>query len=601
MFGADLVIPGEEELGVFANNSTRTRQLLIQGSDIQGSDRDPRAWLADFFYLPRDYDSIVSMRPRINNILIEFDLYVGLDGVLRGTYIRAHGPFVHSRWDLNMIETIENPGTVDHPTGYFATAFVPRSSLVETFESFMNGAIPDTLVGNETLTGDGLTSGAPHSFTIDPTIIFQPLRFARLSRLNRHRNGFADLRFEMGWNVWQSEERHAGVSINFAAPTGPRNDPTYLFNPIIGNGQHWEIGGSITTSRILWSGVDGENHFGISFDTNITYKLEEPQIRTFELKGLPNGVYMLASKFGPNPDEMRPTSINEGVAGLTTGAPPCSVDVPARQFALEYAPVANLTTLNVNIGADIQADFVLMFNVTSCGFIFDLGYNFWINRGENIGCPAGRSDCAKNCDNNGLCADSQKNTWALKGDARMFGYKDNVPTGMIATEDEPIALSATQSNVTKCTSATIHNGRNAGIEKQQTLLNAMPALDRNIHIDNFQEAGLKEQPDPNNQCVRLVRFPQDSEPINTSVDPIFLKCSDIDFVEIRSKSHKFFAHLGFNRERDNYVPNIGIGAFVEIGKNNNKSTLKKNTCGKTSRVEATASFWGVWLKGGVSF
>ncbi len=600
LFGADLIIPNENELGIFEGNRIRTRQIFVQGSDIQGADRDSRAWLADNFYLPKDYQSLLSIKPHINNMLIDFDLYVGLDGVLRGTYIRIHGPFVHSRWTLDLVETVDEAGTSEHPIGYFASAAIPRSLLVETFESYANGAIPDELTGDAAI----FPAGNPSiSQQWDPTIIFQPLKFAKMSRLNRFRNGFADLRIELGWNVWQSEERHVGIAIHAAAPTGPRNDPTFLFNPIIGNGRHWEIGGSATASRILWSGVDGANHLGFSAEANITYLLEEPEIRTFELKGRPNGVYMLAAKFGANG-----AGLSEEVAGFEPSPPDCNVKGASRQFAFEYAPVANLSTMNVNIGADIQADVVLMFNITSCGFSFDLGYNFWINRGQSIGCPA----AAGSCDKNGLCADSQKNTWALKGDARMFGYKSGVlpaSTNPIPDLGEPVALSATEN------SATIHNGTNASTANKQVLpfidstgaLVTDPINDINKFIDNPKLGGPLSQPNAGGgECITLTVTPpiggagEILSQINTSIDPIFLKCSDIDFVKIRSKSHKFFFHVGFNRERDSFVPHIGVGAFVEIGKSRNAST-NQPADGRISNVEATPSFWGVWLKGGVSF
>ena len=595
LFGNDVAHPPDCDLNLTAEaHCSRTRYLMIQGSDYQGKERSERAWLADYFYLPRDYRSIVCYRPHINAILAQAELYLGLDGLLRGTYLRLLAPFVHTRWDLNMCEKIEEFGSNSHPTGYFATAAIPRALLVDTFESFMKGATPSCLVGDPAV---------PFSEAIDPTIIFQPLRFARMSRLNRHRNGLADVRAALGFNIAQSEERSIGISINLALPTGPKNDATYLFNPIVGNGNHWEIGGGLNASTILWAGQDGENHVGFSIDGTIMYKLEDFEPRTFELKSLPNSAYMLMTKFGPNPDVDQIPTMNEKVAGLTSSTPDCTTNAPLQQFALEYAPVANLTTLNVSVGGNLQLDLTFMLNFTVSEVSIDIGYNFWLNRGDEISNPA--STTQANSEQNGLCDRTQRNTWALKGDARMFGYKIDTPAG--ATDGEPIALSATQSDQVRGTNATIHNGNNAREENRQVLLGTPASDDINKHIDNPLAAGTAIQPAPMTACVSLVRFPGDAEIVNTSVDPIFLRCEDIDFVEIRGKSHTFFAHLGFNRELDSFVPHIGIGVFIEIGSNNTESTQNLQETSAQQRrerlslVEVTPSFWGVWLKGGMSF
>ena len=82
---------------------------------------------------------------------------------------------------------------------------------------------------------------------------------------------------------------------------------------------------------------------------------------------------------------------------------------PSAQFQSAFTTVANLTTFNVNVKIAAQADLVAMFNYSRGAHSLDVGYNFW-----------GRS-CEKICKRCASPLDSG-NTWALKGDAFVYGY-----------------------------------------------------------------------------------------------------------------------------------------------------------------------------------
>ena len=53
-------------------------------------------------------------------------------------------------------------------------------------------------------------------------------------------------------------------------------------------------------------------------------------------------------------------------------------------FNNEYLPVANITTLNVDVDITIQADLVFMFTYTSNNISYNFGYNYWGRSGESI-------------------------------------------------------------------------------------------------------------------------------------------------------------------------------------------------------------------------
>ena len=122
---------------------------------------------------------------------------------------------------------------------------------------------------------------------------------------------------------------------------------------------------------------------------------------------------MLAMKMG-QPDTFMDMNIlsrfatgasNPALLTVSEGAPSATTLVggttPQATFDGVYMPIANLTTLNVNVGVGIQADIAAMFNYTLNAWSFDLGYNFYGRSCEKI---SKRDASAQQCCPN-LCAD----------------------------------------------------------------------------------------------------------------------------------------------------------------------------------------------------
>lgn len=61
--------------------------IRIQGTKV--ANRDPKAWLAEYFYLPTDYSSEVTFKPEIRNVIFDVNLYVGLDRWLQGLFLES--------------------------------------------------------------------------------------------------------------------------------------------------------------------------------------------------------------------------------------------------------------------------------------------------------------------------------------------------------------------------------------------------------------------------------------------------------------------------------------------------------------------------------
>ena len=561
---------------LFGDDLVNCNSILIQGSDV--SSRHAKAWLAENFYLPPDYNGSFCIKPRIHTFVADLDLYVGLDEWLRGLYFRAYGPITWAKWNLNFDETCDMDTTGSYRAGYFDHAVMMNGHLLGTFGDYAHGLSPEN------------TSGT--TLQTDLGVAFEGLNFAKIERCSRSRTGFADLRFELGYNFFQAEDYHLGVNVQVAAPAGNRREAEFAFDPTIGNGNHWEVGAGLTGHYIFWRAQGEDKYAGVYLDANLTHINNGKEQRTFDLCGRPNSRYMLAQKLG------RP--VNYLRAGGTTGSAG-STTVPIAQFKGVFTPVANLTTLDVNVRASIQADVSAMFNYTSGSWGYDIGYNFWGRSKEKISVPdRANDDCCNLCN-------GDKDIWALKGDAHVFGFM-TAASGAGLSASEPIALSATQCG------ANIHKGTNAaadvtdctGIDRLQTC---------GIDNANFAFGRGTTSGDPDRALSHTPGQTETSDYIKTSLEPKFINCCDINFQRTRGISHKIFGDVNYTWDKDTWTPYIGIGAFVELGKKSSDDCCQTAApdCGAacdptacctpccSNVLDCAISQWALWFKGGISF
>lgn len=514
--------------------------ITISGSQV--ADRGADDWLADYFYLPTDYKSSVSFSPRIDNIGAEFSLYVGLDEWAPGLYFVVHAPLVHSRWDLNMCETIEVKGTNTHEPGYFTPDTLSRNDMLANFTQYAEGC-----------------SVGPFAQTVgntDLTTTFENLRNARMTVDTLNQTRLADLRTLIGYNFVRKDRLRIGLQGIMAAPVGNRPEGEYLFDPVIGNGHHWELGLGVTANGALWRSEDQEKQIIFSLDAKATHLFASRQLRTFDLKGKPFSRYMLAQRMG--------SPVVGNLKGGGTSA--------TAQFMQEFLPVANLTKLCVDVSSNVQAEITALFTFVCDNFSWDLGYNFWARSCENFTLRGPNP-----FDNN--------SKWALKGDSHVYGYdRGAAAAGPLVG---PVALSATQKN------ATINSGLNftADTTVAQGRLNPNIDLAQNATGDasgGSSDNTLSAQPDVADT------------PIKTSIQPVFLTSDAIDLCEVtaRGMSSTLFTHFSYQwKERTSWIPFIGIGGQAEF--NHSSSSNCDTDCSEC--VSCAISQWGIWLKGGMTF
>jgi len=292
----------------------------------------------------------------------------------------------------------------------------------------------------------------------------------------------------------------------------------------------------------------------LHFEARVSHLFAKRHTRTFDLKNKPFSRYMLAQKMN--------STISNSLQGNGI--------TPSSQFAHEFAPVANLSTVNIDVNMGIQADIVLMVNVTYNDWSFDIGTNFWARSCEKF-------------DRITICEPLRNRNWALKGDAHVYGFVSTNTTTL--AENDPVALSATMSK------AVITHGDNFGQDGVAVNSAEETAGKKNPNIDNPQLATAE------GVALNFEPSAAANSQINTSINPDVIDPSDIDLVGIKGSSWKLFGHINYNwSDRDEWTPFFGIGGEVEWGSNKDDCDNKCNSC-----IKCSLSQWGIWAKGGITF
>ncbi len=535
---------------------------FIQISGSQVANRDATDWLADYFGLPTDFQSRITFDPKVSSIIFDISFYLGLDEWCDGLYFWIHAPVVYSRWKLNFSEDVLQPGTNSYSAGYFAPTSIPRSQLVTNFTSYASGL------------------GTP---TLGANIFFNPLESAKIVARSLSKTRLSDIQAVFGWNFLQGDDHHFGLCLRTSAPTGNRPEGEFLFEPIVGNAHHWELGLGLSCHYLLFVDECTDRYVGFYGIANLTTLFGSRQKRTFDLVDKPMSRYMLTERLG--------TPVTNLFVNMTPGTAANSV-APSLQFQNLYVPLANISTFDVNVRIAAQFDATAMIYIQWCNWDLDVGYNYWARTCEKI---------KPICQQCAIPFDGNVN-FALKGDAWTYGFvaQDaiNLPPGI--TPGQPIPLSATESQ------ADIHSGTNTPIGTPYN-----PSQNQNPGIDLFaQQWAMVSTNDNSDQIVILptddgggMSPSTNTTQQRTTLTPVLIAATDIDLeaAETKGLSNRIFAHVNYNWDacECDWIPYLGAGGFIEF------AHPASNTCSEPSFDNScqTCAFsqWGVWIKGGFAF
>ena len=452
--------------------------LHFAGSQVENRPRC--ALLADNFGLSTHFQGSVHFQPTIENIIFDNQFFIGLDPWLCGLYARIHAPLVHTRWNLKMKQTIisEHQECTEFPACYMGES--PSAASCDIIQA---------LSGNYTF-GDMQT----------------PWHYGRFACGTQSRTGLADIDLILGHDSWQSDFYHFGFYGQLVCPTGNRFKAHHIFEPLVGNAHHWELGLGISGHLVLWE-RDADQSLALWVEGNMTHLFKNRQMRSFDF--CRNGLlsrYMLLKEL---------TSVNGSL-----------------EYAGKLINAINFTTRAVEVSVPLQGDISAKLAYRSPCFIVDLGFNFYGKMREHlkiISCPNEPIYGIKGTE--GVCALE----YATEG------TKPPLTFGPLV---EKISLNATQHNASIRQPAHTDNPQ------------VLPLLDpSNIAVTALsRQSGIIEGPG--------VMQAYSSNPPVVTIDDLHKETGTND----AQATYKVFGYLGYNFYEADwcYNPYLGLGGELEL-------------------------------------
>lgn len=301
---------------------------------------------AENFLLPSDFEGQVTFEPNVQNFIADINFRLNLDEWACGLYFEVGIPINWTRWDMNLKETM--------PTG---TGLISIEAADINQDSYTTQApftgIIDAWKGLEKERTFTFANGADP----DINITIKKMEFARINA-SQHKTSIAGLQFILGYKFLCTDTYHLAANLRVVAPTGTRPSGKFVFEPLVGNGRHTQLGGGISAHYLFWdSGCD--QSLSMWFDSAVYHLFSVKQKRTFDLKN--NGIgsrYLLFKQF----QEGQFLSGNAGT----------------------FVPGPNVTTLESKVKIDVVGEALLMLDYQHCGWTVDVGYNIWGRTKENI-------------------------------------------------------------------------------------------------------------------------------------------------------------------------------------------------------------------------
>ena len=573
-----------------------TTCLTFAGSAVPN--RTSNDVLADYFGLPVDFKGTLAIKPRIENYIIDLELYFGLDELMNGLFLRIHAPITHTRWTLGLDACVvcddKFRGCTTFPSCYMSSSPLPTSSsstntapiictpiATTSYACPIDAAINPIYQNNIDCTTSSLRQALSGNFTFGD--MKEPWKYGRFDFCPRDKTGLADIDAIMGINFLHNDYAHFGFFVMTVIPTGNRPKAKYIFEPLVGNGKHWQMGGGFTghLSFTEFSECTDLNA-AIYIEGNITHVFTTHQKRSFDFTN--NGLlsrYMLLKEFDPVCEN-----------GVFTGqyqynfceSNPSSNTPPRRNHGLMNA--INFATRDCEVHVGLESDVSAKLCVAKAGWTLDVGYNFFYRTEEKVciktACPCYLDSRFLNFKGTEpVCCTN----YAI---ATIPGTQG--PTSVIIPDGTQFPANA-QPRYSGCpdlgaTSTTTSLPSNGVQPAATAFMGGTPAegtikpMDCTVCLNGNQiteETQLSDLTQANGFLVA-----------NNLQPSSFISCADLNqnsAAQGRMMTHKVFGHLSYTWYYSCYNPHVGIGGEAEFDAHCNNALEQ----------------WGIWIKGGLEF
>jgi hypothetical protein len=521
--------------------------------------RSANELVADNFGLSRTFQGSIKLKPSIENFIVDFGFYLGLDEWAPGFFVQLFAPVVHTRWDLGVRCKDKRRGARNCVGTPFEKCYVTTDEE-DTAQLNSAGSIEQALSGNF-LFGDMQT----------------PWQSGKFDFGRRTRNGIADIHVLVGQDIISNDCSHLGVFAQFELPTGRKQRSEFVFDPVVGNGGHFGLGGGITAHSILWAGED--YNFSVYLEGNITHLFKSRQCRLFDFKR--NGDYsryLLLKEFDTDGTNL---TYNGTLVSAT-----------------EY----NTRLADVSIGVKGEAALKLAYRKGGLGI--DIGYDVYGNTHEKVRLRCDNSDCTIDTRKFGIkgtesvCCDQIP--LALVNDTPVvFLPGTPFPEGAVAPEGCP-ALGEISSQSQQLDNNTQSNTTAFTVTPSRKFQPAVTACNVCLTFtDRAQfDAAVAANEEFSANGVPVTDIPTlagGATLVDPSQRPTVLQESQASLNTRSAESpsyltHKVFAHVNYMwPDECGWDPHVGIGGEVEF-------VGRRAVCQRIGVQQ-----WGVWVKGGISF
>lgn len=511
--------------------------LRLSGSEVPV--REEGDWLADNFGLAPNFTGQIYFDPSIKNHMFDLSLRLEFGNwapCLDRLYLNLFTTLVYSRWSLGSCPVQQTPLVNEHNAQY--SSFPPCYMSKDQAPSAKD---LETAFSGDYLFGDMQTKWHYNQILLNRT--FKAVNFA-------------DIHMMLGYDFFQKSWGHFGAFLMAVAPTGNHPSPSKVFEPIIGNGHHWEIGGGIDGHFNLWKCNDKCLQFFLN--AYATHVCNSTQMRTFDLQPGQNGApgvgsrFLLLKEFDNN--------------NLYTG---------------NLINALNFTTREIKSSFALQGEVTTQLLFRWCNWTLGAGYNMYARSSENISQSANP------------CREYEGKHFGVKGTSGVCTF-DWVEGQPYAGNPCPKGYHATETLATRMTNSTPpNNTSNQSVDNAQLqqIINANPP---EVCITWNSPTTGAATTDVITAYDSLI-----SEDGAFTSAPIFVgpnasmqaTSTDIDYKPIqRQIAHSFFAHINyeFNDDCRCFQPFLGLGGSVEFAQQ-----AQCKVCGTNQ--------WSIWLNGGINF